>query len=76
MEIGIESEQGLRRIYYNPKSGFQSMERLYQKALYEGLEVTRKQVKEWLKPNDTYTRYKPIIRKYKFRQTLVEYLGE
>ena len=29
----MELEQGLRDIYYNPKSGYQSSERLYKKAL-------------------------------------------
>ena len=49
MEKDVELEQELRDIYYNPKTGYQSVERLYQKALAEGLRVTRKQVKEWLK---------------------------
>ena len=38
--------------------------------------VSRNQVREWLKSQDAYTRYKPIIRKDKFRQTKVNYLGE
>ena len=38
--------------------------------------VNRKQVKEWLKSQNTYTRYKPIRKKHKFRQTFVNYLGE
>ena len=76
MDQDIELEQGLREIYYNPKTGYQSAERLYQKALEDGLQVSRNQVKEWLKSQDTYTRYKPLVRKHKFRQTKVNYLGE
>ena len=76
MDKGIELEQGLRDIYYNPKTGYQSAERLYQKALEDGLSVSRKQVKDWLRSQDTYTRYKQIVRKHKFRQTKVNYLGE
>ena len=38
--------------------------------------MNRKLVKEWLKSQDTYTRYKPVVRKYKFRKTFVDYLGE
>jgi hypothetical protein len=76
MEEDVELEKELRDIYYNPKTGYQSAETLYQKALAEGLGVTRKQVKEWLKTQDTYTRYKPIVRRHQFRQTSVEYLGE
>ena len=74
--MDIELEQGLRDIYYNPKTCYQSAERLYQKTLEDGLEVNRNQVKSELKSQDTYTRYKPIVRKYKFRQTKVNYLGE
>lgn len=33
-------------------------------------------VKEWLKSQDTYTRYKPIVRKHACRQTFVNHLGE
>ena len=76
MELAAKLEQGLRDIYYNPKTGYQSSERLYKKALEDGLNVNRKLVKEWLKSQDTYTRYKPVIRKHKFRKTYVDYLGE
>lgn len=76
MELGVETEQGLRDIYYNPKTGFSSAEKLYQQARKSGLSVTRKTVKEWLTNQDTYTRYKPIVRRHKFRATFVDYLGE
>ena len=76
MENDVELEQRLRDFYYDPKTGFQSAERLYKKALDDGLDVNRKQVKEWLKTQDTYTRYKPVVRRHKFRQTFVNYLGE
>ena len=75
MDNDIEKEQELREIYYNPKTGFQSAEKLYQKVLEDGLNVTRKEVKEWLKSQDTDTRYKPIVRRHKIRQTFVNYLG-
>ena len=42
MEKYIELEQKLRDIYYNPKTGFQSSERLYQKALEDGLNVGKR----------------------------------
>ena len=57
MNKDIESEQQLRDIYYNPKTGYQSAERLYQKALEDGLNVSREQVKDCLRSQDTYTRY-------------------
>ena len=76
MDKDIKLEQGLRDIYYNPKTGYQSSERLYKKALEDGLNVNRKLVKEWLKSQDTYTRYKPVVRKHKFRKTYVDSLGD
>ena len=47
-------EQELRDLYYNPEVGFQSAEKLYQKAREEGINMSRKIVKEWLKTQETY----------------------
>ena len=69
-------EQGLRDIYYSPSTGYQGVERLYQKAKESGLKVSKKLVKDWLKTQDTYTRYKPIIRKHKYQKTFVRDLGD
>ena len=69
-------EQELRNIYYNPSTGYQSAERLYQKAKESGLKVSRRLVGDWLKTQDTYTRYKPIIRKHKYQKTFVRDLGD
>ena len=33
-------EQGLRDIYYEPKTGYRSAEKLYQKAKEDGLKVS------------------------------------
>ena len=69
-------EQELRDIYYSPKTGYQSGERLNHKAMNKAILVTRKQVKEWLKSQDTYTAYKQIVRMHKFKLTHVNYLGK
>ena len=69
-------EQELRDIYYNPETGYQSAERVYQKAKENGLSVTRKIVKDWLKTQDTFTRYKPIVKRHKFQRTFVKDLGD
>ncbi len=63
-------EQKLRDIYYDPGAGFQSAERLYQKAKDDGLDVSRRIVK------DTYTRHKPIVRKHKFQRMFVKDLAD
>ena len=54
MDDDIELEQRIKGIYYNPKTGFQSVERLYNKASEDGLNVNRKLVKEWLKAQDIH----------------------
>ena len=70
------TEQGLRDIYYDPKTGYQSAERLYQKAKGDGLKISRRLVKKWLETQDTYTRYKPVVKKHKFRKTYVRGLAD
>ena len=69
-------EQKLHDIYYDPGAGFQSVERLYQRVKDDGLDVSRRIVKEWLKTQDTYTRHKPIVRKHKFESTFVKDLAD
>ena len=61
MDNDIELGHELREFYYE--------------VLEEGSYVTRKQVEKWLKAQDKYTRYEPVVRKHEFRQTFVDYLG-
>ena len=70
------NEQELRDIYYDPSKGYQSVEKLYQKAKADGVKVSRRLVKEWLETQDTYTRFKPVIRKHKFMKTFVKGLAD
>ena len=70
------NEQELRDIYYNPSEGYQSAEKLYQKAKVDGVKVSRRLVKEWLETQDTYTRYKPLVKKHKFQKTFVKDLAD
>ena len=72
----VIKEQELRSIYYDPTEGYQFRERLYQKAKEKGLKISRREVKEWLETQDTYTRYKPVIRKHKFQKTYVKELAD
>ena len=72
----IITEQELRDIYYDPFEGYRSAEKLYRKAKEKGLNVSRKDVKNWLKTQDTYTRFKPIVRKHKYRKTFVKGLAD
>ena len=72
----IVNEQELRDIYYDPLKGYQSAEKLYRKAKEKGLGVSRKMVKKWLETQDTYTRYKPVVKKHKFLKTFVKNLAD
>ena len=76
MDREILTEQELRNIYYDPSEGYQSAERLYQKAKERSLNVSRKTVRDWLKTQDTHSRYKPIVRKHKYRKTYVKDLAD
>ena len=58
MDSDMETEQLLRDIYCNLKTGFQSAERLYQKALENGLNVSRKEVRITGHLYEVYTNYK------------------
>ena len=72
----IVNEQELRDLYYDPSEGYKSVEKLYRKAKEKGLGVSRKTVKNWLETQDTYTRYKPVVRKHKFLKTFVKNLPD
>ena len=66
--MNVEKEHKLRDLYYDPVNGYRSREKLYQKAIEKGLKISRREVKEWLETQDTYTIHKPIVRKHKFQK--------
>ena len=72
----VEKEQELKSLFYDPMTGYQSRERLYQKAKDSGLNVSRREVKEWLETQETYTRHKPVVKKHKFQKTYVNDLAD
>ena len=55
-----KQEQQLREIYYNPETGFHGAESLYKKARAEGLSLSRREIKDWLQTQLTYTLHKPL----------------
>ena len=73
-------EQGLRNLYHRPGSGYRSIETLYRRAKEKGFDVSRKQVRNFLRTQDTYTKTKPLggpgLGKKKYRKTIVGKLGE
>ena len=74
--MNVEKEQELRDLYYDPVNGYWSREKLYLKAREKGLKISRREVKEWLETQDTYTRYKPIVRRHKSQKTYVKELAD
>ena len=73
MEVIIEQE--LRNIYYDHTADYQSAEN-YTKKQRKMVSVNRRLVKEWLKTQNTYTRYKPAVRKHKFQIIFVKDLAD
>ena len=58
-------EELLRRIYYDPKQGFVSAAKLYEKVKSKG--VTRKQVQDWLKQQESVQVQKEVRRTEGFK---------
>lgn len=60
-------EEYLEKIYSDPKheAGFSGVEKLFRFVKKEGVfELSRKQIKQWLEGNDTYTLHRPVRRKF------------
>ena len=74
-ESDIAKEQILRETYFNPLTGYGSREQLYRDVRGRGVRVSRKEVKDWLEHQDTYTRFQTPIRKFKRRPTYSPGLG-
>ena len=62
----MSTEEGLDRIYRDPShpGSFGGVENLYREAKKEGLKVTRHRVKKFLQGLPTYTKHKPVRRRY------------
>jgi len=75
-ESAFTTEQELRDIYYNPIEGYQSAQKLHEAARDRGLDVSQKQVGEWLAHQSTYVRFRQPTKKFKTRQTYVPHMGD
>ena len=74
----MDREQALRDVYYNPETGFGGAESLYRRTQeeYPDLNVTRREVKEWLNAQLTYTLHKPVRRGGRGRRVFVTRIDE
>lgn len=71
-------DQLLNKLYYDPhlQSGFSSVEKLYNAAAIEDRNITRNDVKEWLKGQLTYTLHKPVRRRFERNRVIASYKNE
>ena len=71
-------EQELRDTYYNPGTGYRSIDSLYRKVKGDGYKVTRRQVESFLQKQRTYTKTFPkgVGGKKKNQMTVVGDLGQ
>ena len=62
----MSTEKQLEKIYHDAKhpGSFGGAENLYQAAKKNGVKVTRSQVKEFLQGQPTYTKHKPLRKKF------------
>ena len=74
--MNVEKEQALRDLYYDRVNGYRSREKLYQKAREKGLKISRREVRDWLETQDTYTIHKPVVNKHKLQNTYVKKLAD
>ena len=72
----FDVEQELGDLYYSPGTGYRSIESLYSKAIEDGIRVTKQQVRDFLRTQDTYTKTKPKVGRKVYRKTVVGDLGQ
>ena len=70
------SEHLLRKLYYDPKHGYQGADRLYEKAHERHPDITKKDVSEFLKEQEVYQLHKEVHNKRQYLRTFVGHLAE
>ena len=64
-ELSRREINTLKKTHYNPLTGYSSMNELHRRT---GIPTSK--IKEWLETQDTYTKHKPIVRKFKRRKVI------
>ena len=69
----MEYETLLTDIYYDPQNvaGYSSLMKLYKEATKKNPEIKLKQVRDWLKKQETYTLHKSVRKHFPRRKTIV-----
>ena len=73
--LNQEKRDYLKTVYYNPSrpAAFGGINKLWKVIKEDGI-VTRKELKDWLLEQDTYTSSRPYIRKFKRPRTVVPHV--
>ena len=66
-------EEILRKIYYDPENpaGFGGVDAVYREVKKQEEDVTKPQIRKWLREQPTYTLHKPIRRHFKRNRVIV-----
>ena len=74
--MSFNKEQILRKVYYNPKTGFQGIERLYKKANKIDPRIDREDAENFIKQQEIYQLHKEVHRKKEYLKTFVGHIAE
>ena len=74
--MSFYKEHILGKIYYDPKHGYQSADRLYEKAHEKHPTIKRRDVSDFLKQQEIYQLHKEIQRKKEYLKTFVGKIAE
>ena len=72
----FHKEQLLRKLYYDPKTGFQGVQKMYNKAHKIDQNINREDVEDFIKHQDIYQLHKEVHRKKEYLKTFVEKIAE
>lgn len=74
--LTIKQTEFLRDVYYDPSNpaSYGGVSKLY--AASRKKKISKKQVKDWLASQDTYTLHKPIRQKFSTKRVYVSYVDE
>ena len=72
----FHKEQLFRKIYYDPRTGFQGAERLYNKANKMDPSIKRRDVDAFIKQQEIYQLHKEVLRKKEYLKTFVGKIAE
>ena len=74
--MSFHKEQILQKVYYNPKTGFQGVEKLYKKANKIDPRIDREDAEKFIKQQEIYQLHKEVHRKKEYLNTFVGHIAE